>query len=1760
MAVNPHLRAAQLALNSTAAYRKFIRIDESPTGEIGFTNVATGATHNNMGDAIAGVDSLGLVDYRLFTPRASGGPLDNFASTSGVNQLDSEIQVINKWLREAVSDPAKMRQLRDVGLGHLAGQPINGRFLKFNTRGQEAMVRNVGAEFPLSQIATASLTDEGYTLMQYAMPDGTAITGRQSKLLQSVIGVGQIQSSFIEKLIKEDEYSSIAKLAKRLQSTMSPRDVMLGEEFIQRYLTGSIIDDSSGVPITRAVPFESRVMSFDGVAGQLEIMLRDRGAEGAGLRPSAGLAVGRRDVRYGDRVIGFSTTPGYRLTDQEKAFVDAGALGDDLAQKDGLSRIDSMDQRLTLRRKKLLDQMSQTYGFSDAEMNRVSKLWEEATIDAASDTGAGTDAEKILKAFKVRTKALFDDQGGTLSAQVKKTLPITDYLNRKLQDKIGIMLEGLEKSRDGQYMITPTALRQMKSAYEAQLEALLGSSSGAAFTNEQVQNITALQKQIEAFNKALQKVGEGDIIARVNLGFGQIKGEAYIVPERIARQFMSGPLDDLMPFIITDKTNIKGEVGSALLRNIGLNIGENKPGVYSDPLMFLYHGEYFSQPAMIDAMRENAMASISKGKEFMTTGDIPEEILKELEEEMSAQIGGKNLASRLKLDSDLLDPVSKASYMRRRQEAQEIMNALRSGVDPRQIPQLVRRINDFYNAKVVRLKNGRADVIIPTAEAFSLRTLESSLDQGRGFSPGQSIGVDLSSYGVTTRATNPIQLNFVNFRIDGKRMLLSGEAAYKYQHSLGGFDLDDKGIPLMSTFEDSSGRKRLVFMTLRQPTSFQESLAMTADLTDRKTVNALFKNNSRFKEALADDTVLSNLGIDKRSRQYQNLVKMVTGNGRIDGNIDYNAIEDMMIRISESTDVFPGRLPSLTTSKIIRMAMSQDASALGLGRMTSAGSPISQMMQEVGLNPSQTPVAYDSETIFQIFRKKQEAKLNTEVLQKISSELGITLTSETELLNIMNKTGPLYRDGMEHQVSAIMKEFIEGIMARGATSTVDESIGLFINRQAAAVNVLESSRAILESEFGITSGDRLFEEFQNAASIFTLPASEAVDYSKQISLEQVLTNFGSALARVNAETGISADVVEETLRAYMRSAGEYTENQVQDALVILDSGGIKLRLDPLGQQMLRSHAGVGFVRAKQIAEQIATTGSVDRSALLGLQQTIYDDTLGYARVKNLDQPAAATETLRGLAAYLDSSEGRTLSVEQREAIEAEVATIRAAGSGAKQIESLFMAPGTQAYDRFAQHDQLVRSITDIQTIAATSKSSNIADSRRLKFSTDPVVKTKFQTQSKNIVEDIQSNLKTIQSKVEELRGVKTAADSEVFNIRAKRIETLRSIYERMSAVKSAEISAGRTFTGADMLDLADSVEAQMARFMDTQEAAKVVTSELISEDDRNITFMMELFGAARKRRLAVAQKDRIDLHKVARVDSIYAGPGVGTGVRTRTNAALRAAGLPDMPASIADVSVEQANEAIKSIRTIRKTLPKGTTPASVASDLQILSELMSRIKDGGVSGARLSQWEGASDEAASAFSYHFQGSRSVIEAEQTAANLVANGLLADADIPAAAVDAATRAATSATRMRPGGTVYKRIGESFRTGALGDALKNKNVKRGLVAAAALSAFGFIYSARKDHTASAVTGPPLMPGGNPYEEGLPAPSMSMQENINTINPVTRGMQYKIYTDGSMEDSERLSSMLNGVVDGPINSTMYNSLPRLGQDPYSQVASSF
>lgn len=140
-----------------------------------------------------------------------------------------------------------------------------------------------------------------------------------------------------------------------------------------------------------------------------------------------------------------------------------------------------------------------------------------------------------------------------------------------------------------------------------------------------------------------------------------------------------------------------------------------------------------------------------------------------------------------------------------------------------------------------------------------------------------------------------------------------------------------------------------------------------------------------------------------------------------------------------------------------------------------------------------------------------------------------------------------------------------------------------------------------------------------------------------------------------------------------------------------------------------------------------------------------------------------------------------------------------------------------------------------------------------------------------------------------------------------------------------------------------------------------------------------------------------------------------------------------------------------------------------------------------------------------------------------------------------------------------GGSYKRLKDSLKTGAMKDVFEDKLIRRSTFAIAGLAAFGFIYSAAKDKSYEDMSGPPLLPGGSAYEDDYPKQLPSLSD-LKYLNPTVAGMQYKINVSGSEEQIQKMQYLANTVVGGQVDSTIYDGLPRLGRDPYQNIAGSF
>ena len=95
-------------------------------------------------------------------------------------------------------------------------------------------------------------------------------------------------------------------------------------------------------------------------------------------------------------------------------------------------------------------------------------------------------------------------------------------------------------------------------------------------------------------------------------------------------------------------------------------------------------------------------------------------------------------------------------------------------------------------------------------------------------------------------------------------------------------------------------------------------------------------------------------------------------------------------------------------------------------------------------------------------------------------------------------------------------------------------------------------------------------------------------------------------------------------------------------------------------------------------------------------------------------------------------------------------------------------------------------------------------------------------------------------------------------------------------------------------------------------------------------------------------------------------------------------------------------------------------------------------------------------------------------------------------------------------------------------------------------------------KRDHTAEGVAGPPLLPGGSPYErpatETMEYPSFSPASNGDL------GSSYGVDIVGSQAQVQKFINASQSISESGSNATIYSGIPNAGKDPYQEIASSY
>jgi hypothetical protein len=161
-----------------------------------------------------------------------------------------------------------------------------------------------------------------------------------------------------------------------------------------------------------------------------------------------------------------------------------------------------------------------------------------------------------------------------------------------------------------------------------------------------------------------------------------------------------------------------------------------------------------------------------------------------------------------------------------------------------------------------------------------------SVEGRKGFS---SIMFDLNG----TRET----ADLMKFRVNNHKMLLHAGAVKEFYNALGGFDLDDKGLPKLMTasYKDASGKtvRDLMFGIIRQPSASQEIIYGSAALDDVETLRHFFgKKNDGAR------TFLSTLGNMKSGDDVmEDLFRILNSHGEETFTRSEEEVKDAIIKV-----------------------------------------------------------------------------------------------------------------------------------------------------------------------------------------------------------------------------------------------------------------------------------------------------------------------------------------------------------------------------------------------------------------------------------------------------------------------------------------------------------------------------------------------------------------------------------------------------------------------------------------------------------------------------------------------------------------------------------------------------------------------------------------------------------------------------------------------------------------------------------------------
>lgn len=702
------------------------------------------------------------------------------------------------------------------------------------------------------------------------------------------------------------------------------------------------------------------------------------------------------------------------------------------------------------------------------------------------------------------------------------------------EDELKILTDKFKAGFDGTGVTNARFFNASRSLIQRELELLTSLPEGQRSQEAVTRRIADLTSQLDKMEGDLFETITGRI-------FMNVEEEGRLVPKMAklvtGQAEFAGPLSTysmLIPDVaLKEETSIMGRVDAV---NLVLQ-GESSSRVYADPLAPAFHYNALSDPDYIRANELKTNRMIASLNHAIETGEIKGNLRRQIYQSAEANLeliseGGRNSAERNRM------------FMR------QLKEAIESGVDIRTMPQLLNYLKKNAAADLFKFKDGVG--YLPALEdSFRL-----ALDTEASFFSGKTnkaarLGEGLRDISIMGREGT---VKALTFQIQGHKMLFAGDAASIFKHSLGGFDLDDKGIVMPRIFEDADGGKRLGTFIFRQPTGPGEFIFGKADFRNIDTIKLFLANNDALMEELDTmkaaisgnsllDTIHEAMNTNK-GRRFDQLDTLI-------GQQSSDQIENFIISLMESAETrgtYRAQRVNMGHSIFQQLEGKEFTSPLALTRERISA------LAESGLTSEKYLVdQYNYGNMLRVFATEGSFQFSDQLHEGLRS---YTTTEQYQTLTALRASGDDLRysqsvsslmQGGSAEVRAGISSLFDEDLARVGREKVfsGDTIGQYINRLTVAAAGADQQQEILTRLQGRV--DQSVLDSLSNTKIATFAPSDVVDLitnlNKGISVEDVRgleALYGSAAdqeAAARAILKITSQISEDAGISAVEAAG-----------------------------------------------------------------------------------------------------------------------------------------------------------------------------------------------------------------------------------------------------------------------------------------------------------------------------------------------------------------------------------------------------------------------------------------------------------------------------------------------------------------------------------------------------------------------------------------------------------------------------------------------